>query len=127
MQTVGSNRGLLYESSDDSDTQDRSRLVNNKPRTYQTIQYETVMDHERNLDMLGETIRRQKYMAGELANEVDLHNEILDGIDSGLASTNDNLRKNTRNIRLVTKKSSTAFLWFLIVILGVVIVILALI
>ena len=66
-------------------------------------------------------------MASELATEVDVHNEIIDDIDSGLSRTGDNLRKNTRNIKLVLKKSSTFFLWILIVILALVIVALALI
>lgn len=125
MQGAGSRIRVQYESSDDSDSQDTSRLITNRSKTYQTITHESTRDHERNLDVLGETIKRQKHMASELANEVDLHNEILDGIDSGLANTEDNIRKSTRNIKLVTKKSSNTFLWFLIVLLAIVIVILA--
>ena len=82
-------------------------------------------DHEEGLDRLGEAIKRQKYMAGEIATEVDIQNEIIDNIDDGLARTNENIRKNTRNINLVSKKSSTFYLWLLIVLLAIVIVALA--
>lgn len=112
------------ELSDDDDT---SKLLDNKTPTYQAIQDQSIRDHEEGLGKLGEAIKRQKYMANELATEVDLHNEILDGIDTGLTRTNENLRKNTRNIKLVTQKSSTCLLWILIVILAAVIIVLAII
>lgn len=109
-------------SDDECDT--TSLLRNNKPNTYQATQ-NVIRDHEEGLDRLGNAIKRQKYIANELATEVDLHNEIIDDIDSGLTSANENIRKNTRNIKLVTRKSSTFYLWFLIVLLGIVIVLLA--
>lgn len=111
--------------SDELDEADTSRLLDKGVSSYSATPTTTLRDHEEGLDKLGEAIKRQKYMASELATEVDLHNEILDDIDTGLSETNENLQKNTRNIRLVSKKSSTAFLWFLIVILAVVILILA--
>lgn len=112
--------------SDDSDNDDTSRLLdNNNIGSYRATEQKAIQDHERGLDKLGEAIKRQKYIAGEMATEVELHNEILDGIDTGLTNTNDNLRKNTRNIKLVLKKSSTFYLWFLIIVLGIVIVTLA--
>lgn len=77
------------------------------------------------MDKLGQAIKRQKYMANEIATEVEVHNEIIDHIDEGLSRTDANIRKNTRNIKLVLKKSSTFYLWLLIVILAIVIVILA--
>lgn len=111
----------------DDDYAETSRLIkNNRANTYQSTQ-QNLIDHEEGLDRLGEAIRRQKNVASELATEVDLHNEILDDIDTGMTNTNENLQKNTRNIRLISKKSSTFCLWFLIVLLAVVIVALAII
>lgn len=118
--------GWADDYSDDSDYEDTSRLLDNKNvGTYQATEQKAIEEHERGLNKLGEAIKRQKYMANEMATEVELHNEVLDGIDVGLANTNENLRKNTRNIRLISKKSSTFYLWFLIVILGFVIFALA--
>lgn len=118
--------GWADDYSDDSDYEDTSRLLDNKNiGSYQATEQKAIEDHERGLNKLGEAIKRQKYMANEMATEVELHNEVLDGIDAGLTNTNENLRKNTRNIRLISKKSSTFYLWFLIVILGFVIIALA--
>lgn len=118
--------GWADDYSDDSDYEDTSRLLDNKNiGSYQATEQKAIEDHERGLNKLGEVIKRQKYMANEMATEVELHNEVLDGIDAGLTNTNENLRKNTRNIRLISKKSSTFYLWFLIVILGFVIIALA--
>lgn len=105
----------------DEDDADTSRLIDkNGTNQYQSIQ-RTIQDHEEGLNKLGEAIKRQKYVATELATEVDLQNEILEDIDTGLTRTDDNLQKNTRNIKLVLKKSSTCGLWVLIVILAAVI------
>lgn len=111
--------GWADDPSDEDD--DSARLLKDPVRTYEA----TVRDHERNLDQLGQGVKRLKHVANEIAVEVDIHNEILDDIDTGLANTNENLRKNTRNIKLVTQKSSTCCLWFIIVILAAVIVLLA--
>lgn len=104
--------------SDEADESDNTRLLGNRVASYQAT-------HEEGLNKLGEAIKRQKYVATELATEVELHNEILEDIDTGLTSTNENLRKNTRNINLVSKGASTFYLWFIIVALAIVIVSLA--
>lgn len=111
--------------SDDSEDDDRSKLIRGPNQDYQTLERQAIRDHEAGLDKLGEAIKRQKYIAGEIATEVEVHNEILDDMDVGLTRTGDNLQKNVRNINLVTRKSSTCGLWLLIVILAAVIVALA--
>jgi len=105
---------------------DRRRLLDEPHSSYQSAQRQ-IREHEEGLDRLGEAIKRQKYMANELATEVEVHNEILDDIDQGLGRTNENLRKNTRNINVVMRKSGTCFLWSLILILAIVIAVLAII
>lgn len=103
------------------DETDESRLLNGTNRNYQSTQQQYIREHTEGLDRLGEAIKRQKQMANEIGNEVEIHNEILDNIDDGLTNTDSNIRKNTRNIRLVMKKSSTFYLWLMIVILAFVI------
>lgn len=109
-----------WADSDDSDTGDTARLIGDKRITT----YDAVEEHERGLDKLGEALKRQKNAAHSLATEVDLHNEILEDIDQGLLATNENLAKNTRNIKLLLRKSSTFSLWLIIILLGIVIVLL---
>ena len=109
---------------DSSDSEsDRAKLLERPiPTNYQSTHQQYIKEHEEGLDKLGQVIKRQKNVADEIATEVDLQNEILDNIDDGLVRTNENIRKNTRNINLVTRKSSTFYLWALIVILALVIV-----
>lgn len=107
--------------SDEVQPSDTDRLLRSPVESYQSTQERLMKDHEEGLGLLGEAIKRQKYMAGELANEVDLHNEIIEDIDAGVSRTAENIQKNTRNIKLVTRKSDTCFLWSIIVILAIVI------
>lgn len=107
--------------SDESDDEDQRKLLKEHNPSYQSIEAQAIRDHEAGLDKLGEAIKRQKYIASEIATEVEVHNEILDEMDTGLLRTSDNIRKNVRNINLVTRKSSTCFLWIVIFILAAVI------
>lgn len=117
------NHGPWGEISSDEDD-DRAKLL----QDHGSVQtYSAIEAHESGLERLGEALRRQKDAANSLATEVDIHNEILDDIDSGVDNTNVQLQKNTRNIKLVTKKASTCLLWIIILLLGVVIVTLAII
>lgn len=109
------------------DESDEARLLKGDRTNYRTIEDQYLREHEEGLEKLGEAIRRQKYIAGEIGNEVEIQNEILENIDDGLVKTDNNIRKNTRNIRLVSKKSSTFYLWLIIVILAIVIAGLAII
>lgn len=120
---AGSSRATWSNDFRNTQDDDRERLLSGQQTNYMaTTQEQIIRDHEEGLDKLGEAIKRQKFMANEIATEVDVQNEILDNIDDGLVRTNENIRKNTRNIRLVTRKSSTFYLWLLIVILALVIV-----
>jgi uncharacterized membrane protein len=116
---------IVDSSEDESD--EGQPLNPGAQKSYRATERQYIREHEEGLNKLGEAIKRQKYMANEIATEVDVHNEILEDIDDGLTRTDANLRKNTRNIRLIMKKSSTFFLWLLIVILAVVIGVLAII
>jgi len=108
------------------DYNDTSGLLNVNVNTYESTQA-SIRDHEEGLSRLGEAIKRQKNMANEFATEVELHNEILDEIDTGLTNTDQNLNKNIRNIKLISRKSGNCFLWLMIFLLAIVIVFLAII
>lgn len=112
--------------SSDDDEEGRLLIGQGTQKSYEATQQQYIREHEEGLNKLGEAIKRQKYMAHEIATEVDVHNEILENIDDGLTRTDANIRKNTRNIKRVLKKSSTFWLWLMIVILAIVIAVLAL-
>lgn len=109
------------------DESDETRPLNGQARNYQATQEQAIREHEEGLDKLGRAIKSQRHMANEIATEVDVHNEILDNIDEGLTKTDVNIRKNTRNIRLVLRKSSTFYLWLIVVLLAIAIAVLAII
>lgn len=111
--------------SDDESVSDRARLVRPQVQKYGSTPEQTVQEHEQGLERLGQAVKRQKYMAEELATEVELHNEILEDIDSGVTNAQANIQKSTRNINLILKNSGTCYLWTLILVLGAAIIALA--
>jgi syntaxin 8 len=68
---------------------------------------------------LGEIISKQRHMALDIGNEIEVQNEILDDIGDAMEETDQRLTRNTRNIRRVSVKSSTCGLWLVIVLLFV--------
>lgn len=113
------------QNSDDFDIEDNSHLVNNDIYAHHVYQQRAIEAHEDGIERLTRAATRQKNMAYEIANEVDTHNEILDDIDNGVTRTDENLRKNTRNIGRVTRQSGSCFYWLIILLLAGVILTLA--
>lgn len=115
------------QSSDEFDTQDTSHLVNSDIYAHQIYQNRALQDQEDGIERLTRAATRQKTMAHEIGSEVDLHNEILDEIDTGVTQQDANLRKNTRNINVIERQSGTCFFWIIIILLGAVILTLAIV
>lgn len=76
-------------------------------------------EQDKGFDTLGEIITKQRHMAIDIGNEIEVQNEILDDIDDAMEETDQRLTRNTRNIRRVSVKSNTCGLWVVIVILFV--------
>lgn len=68
---------------------------------------------------MGEIISKQRHMALDIGQEIEIQNEILDDIGDAMDETDQRLSRNTRNIRKVSVKSNTCGLWVLIVLLFV--------
>lgn len=84
-------------------------------------------EQDKGLDTLQEIIVRQKYLAKGINSEIDLHNEILEDITHAVEETDDRLTRNTRNIRVVNKKTSTCGYWTVIILLLIAIIVVALV
>lgn len=104
---------------------DEIQLLNEKIKNHQSTEKQYLREHEKGLDKLGQAIKRQRYMANEIAIEVEVHNEILDDMDQGLTKTDQTILKNARNIQRVLRKSSTSYLWFFMILLAIANILLA--
>ncbi|RWS31896.1 hypothetical protein B4U80_04483 [Leptotrombidium deliense] len=85
-------------------------------------QQHLVREQDKGLDILGEIISKQKYMAKGISTEIDAQNEILDDIHDTMDQTTDRLIRNTRNIKKVDRKSNTCCYWVIIILLLVAII-----
>lgn len=110
---------------DNLDSQDTSALVNNDLLENQAFQDRALLDFDQGIERLTQAAMRQKRMAIDLENEVDLHNEILDDIDTEVGRTDAHLRKNTRNINAIQRQSGTCLYWLIVLLLAGVILTLA--
>lgn len=115
----------LSDELDSVNTADTSRLL--EPENFRQTQERLIAAQNQGLDRLTEAVKRQKMMAHGIATEVDVHNELLDEIDDGMTNTNLNLRRNTNNIKLLSRRSGTCFYWTLIILLMIVIITLSII
>ena len=91
------------------------------------MQSQVIRQQDEGLDQLSTVLSRQKQMAIDIGNEVEQHNDIIDDIHDHVDRTHDRLIRETRNIKVVDRKSGTCGLWVVIVLLFIAIVIIAVI
>lgn len=82
-----------------------------------------IEEQDKGLDTLATIVTRQKHLAQGINSEIDLHNEILEDISEAFEDTDARLLRNTRNIRVVSNKSSTCGYWTVIILLLIAIII----
>lgn len=78
---------------------------------------------DQGLDTLYSVVVRQKQMAQNIGDELDLHNEIIDDIIDHADRTGDRLIRETKNVTVVNRKSNTCIYWTIIVLLFIAIVV----
>ncbi|RWS16495.1 syntaxin-8-like protein [Dinothrombium tinctorium] len=81
-----------------------------------------MQEQDKGLDILGDIITKQKYMAKGISSEIDTQNEILDDIHGAMDQTTDRLIRNTRNIKKVGRKADSCWYWVIIVLLLIAII-----
>jgi syntaxin 8 len=84
-------------------------------------------DQDQGLEALSKVISRQKSIAHQINQEVDLHNEILDNLGSTMERTDNRMTTETQNIGTVIRKESTWGYWTIIIALFVAICVVALV
>ncbi|KAK9876714.1 hypothetical protein WA026_014953 [Henosepilachna vigintioctopunctata] len=76
-------------------------------------------EQEEGLESLYKIISRQKNIAQTISDEVDLHNEILDDLDTRTERTNTRVRTETEHIGVIDQKDNTCAYWIVIILLFV--------
>ncbi|PVD38489.1 hypothetical protein C0Q70_01104 [Pomacea canaliculata] len=121
-------RALLNPQSEDfgstSDPWGQGDPLENVSNTELQSQQQQILDEQdRGLDALSRVIGRQKQMAIDIGNEVDSQNEIIDDITDHVDGTTSRLKRETRHIAIVDRKSGSCGYYIVIVLLFVVIIV----
>ncbi|XP_048761035.2 syntaxin-8-like [Ostrea edulis] len=82
-----------------------------------------IQEQDRGLESLSKVISRQKEMAIDIGNEVDIQNDLIDDIGDHMDQTKERLVKETRHVRLVDRKSATCGYWVAIILIFLTIVV----
>jgi len=108
----GSNQNRYY----DDESVDNSKYTVDEARERQML---LLQEQDEGLDMLGEILSKQKFIARDMCQEITVQNEILDDINDIMDQADVRLVRNIRNTEKVSRKSDTCGLWVLIVLLFV--------
>ncbi|XP_026551972.1 syntaxin-8 [Pseudonaja textilis] len=88
-------------------------------------QQRIIEEQDSGLDALSSILSRQKQMGQEIGNELEEQNEIIDDLANLVENTDDKLRKQTKNVLRVEKKSTSCGMMVVIVLLLIAIVVVA--
>ncbi|XP_053149516.1 syntaxin-8 [Hemicordylus capensis] len=91
----------------------------------QQQQQRIIEEQDAGLDALSSILSRQKQMGQEIGNELEEQNEIIDDLANLVENTDDNLRSQTRRVKMVDKKSTSCGMMVVIVLLLIAIVVVA--
>ncbi|GIX95844.1 syntaxin-8 [Caerostris extrusa] len=82
-----------------------------------------IKEQDKGLDTLLDVVVRQKNMAHNIGQEIDLQNEIIDDIIDHADNTRERLIKETRHVTIVDRKSDTCGYWIVIILLIIAIIV----
>ncbi|CAG0883743.1 unnamed protein product [Darwinula stevensoni] len=80
-------------------------------------------EQDEGLDMLAESIRRQKNLAQAINVEATSQTEILDDLARGMEQTHDRIVRETGEVKVITRKTGTCWYWVAIFALLIAIII----
>ncbi|XP_076458719.1 syntaxin-8-like isoform X1 [Babylonia areolata] len=89
----------------------------------QRQQQEVLQAQDQGLEELSKVIGRQKQMAIDIGNEVDLQNELIDDITDHVDNVGNRIQRETRHISIVDRKSNTCGYYIVIILLFVAIIV----
>ncbi|XP_053310129.1 syntaxin-8 [Spea bombifrons] len=91
----------------------------------QQHQRRIIAEQDAGLEALSSILTRQKLMGQDIGNELEEQNEIIDDLANLVENTDGKVRRQTRNVKLVDKKSGSCAMLLVIVLLLIAIVVVA--
>eukprot|EP01101_Sappina_pedata_P004325 TRINITY_DN1811_c0_g1_i1.p1 TRINITY_DN1811_c0_g1~~TRINITY_DN1811_c0_g1_i1.p1 ORF type:complete len:242 (-),score=88.61 TRINITY_DN1811_c0_g1_i1:91-777(-) len=73
-----------------------------------------IQEQDKTLEMLGNTLTKQKKIGQEIGSEIDRHNSILEDIEIKVEYTSNNLDRETNRVKEFGQKYSVTVLWIII-------------
>lgn len=119
------NRAALFSDQeryrDDPDTPDQSELDNQQIHTYHK---QVIREQDEQLDVLGQSIGRQRVLGIQMGNELEEQNELLQDVERGVDRHATTLDRAKKRLNTVARKSRDNWSWLTIGILIVILVLL---
>ncbi|XP_063312111.1 syntaxin-8 [Pelobates fuscus] len=88
-------------------------------------QHRIIAEQDAGLEALSSIIARQKQMGHDIGNELDEQNEIIDDLTNLVENTDGKINRQTRNVKLVDKKSGSCAMVVVVILLLIAIVVVA--
>ncbi|XP_054717893.1 syntaxin-8-like [Uloborus diversus] len=82
-----------------------------------------IKEQDKGLDTLYDVVVRQKQMAQNIGQELDVQSELIDDIYDHVGDTRERLVRETRHVAIVDRKSGTCGYWIVIMILLIAIIV----
>nr|XP_026692883.1 syntaxin-8-like [Ciona intestinalis] len=79
-------------------------------------------DQDAGLDVLSETLSRQKNIGINIGKEADYQNELIDDIHGRIEETDSRIKQQTTSVLKISRKSSSCILWMIIILLAIAII-----
>lgn len=94
----------------------------------QLLQYQKdqMSDQDQTLDILSQSVSKQKEIAVTINTELDVHNRLLDDLDSKVGKTQAGIERENRHIKKVSESAKVGCMWVIIVVLIIIIIVFAL-
>jgi len=105
----------------------REPLISDDHDNAQIIQVQKRIMNEQDeaLDILADSVKRQKEIAIEIGKEADEHNQLLDEMDAKVDGTGARIRNATKKVMKVAEDSNTKGMWICICVLILALIVVA--
>eukprot|EP01087_Luapelamoeba_hula_P004780 TRINITY_DN1473_c0_g1_i1.p1 TRINITY_DN1473_c0_g1~~TRINITY_DN1473_c0_g1_i1.p1 ORF type:complete len:137 (+),score=20.03 TRINITY_DN1473_c0_g1_i1:145-555(+) len=93
-------------------------------RSIYDLNEQKMRDQDKLLDMLGESVDRQKHLATAIGTEVEEQIDLLEHLDGEVGKTTGRVQKAAHRVQQLNMKSSSTWLWIVICILFLILIVL---
>jgi len=93
----------------------------------QLLQYQKdqMGDQDQTLDLLSQSVQKQREIAVTINTELDVHNRLLDDLDTKTGKTQAGIERERRHVAKVSESAKVGGMWIIIVLLIIIIIVFA--